>query len=328
MLTFLYPALLWTSPLPLLMGWLNHKWRHPDGAAIYHPHGALIAELQGEMPLRRSVNWGIWISISLLLLATAGPRWNDQDDPALTMGRNIMLAIDVSGSMRALTDDGTGQGISRLDRVKAAVRTLLKANPRDRFGIIVFADHAMTYLPISRDHALVAEQLNELGNDIAGERTAIGDAVALASAQLSRFDARSRILILLSDGSNTAGEIAPLKALQTARRDGVRIFSVAVGSDGLVPYPQGPAKPAIAARLPVDRELMTQLAERTGGVFQQASTPSDLENIINNINGLTTTPTKENETFAARELYVIPLLLAVAVYVWSGIFGRRNRILP
>jgi len=320
--------MLWALPLPILMGWLRYRQTATEGAAIFHPHSALISALAGETQVRRPSNWGIWVAICLLLVATAGPRWHDQDDSALTMGRNIMLAIDVSGSMRVLADDGTGQGISRLDRVKTAVRTLLDANPRDRFGIIVFADHAMTYLPISRDHALVAEQLNELGEDIAGERTAIGDAVALASAQLSRYDARSRILILLSDGSNTAGEVAPLKALQTARRDGVRIFSVAVGSDGLVPYPQGPAKPAIAARLPVDRELMTQLAEQTGGVSQQARTLSDLGDIVNNINRLTTIPLKENETYAARELYVIPLLLAVLLYVWPTIFGHRNRVLP
>lgn len=327
MLNFLHPAMLWALPLPILMGWLRYRQTATEGAAIFHPHSALISELAGETQVRRPNDWGLWVAICLLLVATAGPRWSGWGDAALGPGRNIMLAIDVSGSMRALTDDGSGRGISRLDRVKDAVRTLLDANPRDRFGIIVFANHAMTYLPMSRDHALVKEQLNELGNDIAGERTAIGDAIALASTQLARYDARSRILIMLSDGANTAGETDPLTALEMAETKGVRIFSVGVGSDGLVPYPQGPAKPAIAANLPVDRALMSQLALQTGGAFQQGDTPKQLENIIKKINGLSAIPIKGDEIDTGHELYAIPLLIAVAVYAVSMLIGR-SRTLP
>ncbi len=320
-LAFSEPQLLWLLPVALIVGFLSRRrWQPLARQAIYHPQAALLARLgrassSSPSPL-------LVAAILLALLAISGPYWRGLSTTEPTLARNIMLAIDVSGSMRALSESPSGAPpASRLDIVRQAAKRLVGANPQDRFGIIVFADEAVTLLPLNNDHRLVETMISNLKPGLLGERTALGDAIALASEQLRRVASDSRLLILFSDGRHTAGTLSPDLAVTLAEASGMRIFTVAIGHSGPVFFPRGPMKSAELTRLPLAEELLADLATRTRGHYYRSDDLASLERILADISQLARVE-QTTETAAGPSL-VGPLLLG-SLFLLSGHFWRRH----
>ncbi len=307
-------------PLVLLLG----RRRSPPGPlaarALFHPEARLIAGLAGSRPAR-DPDWPVRIALIAALLALAGPRLTFESTPETRPGRNIVLAIDVSGSMRALTETMLdGEPASRLDLVRAVSKRLVRERPDDRFGIVTFADEAVVYLPLSDDNALAERLLDDLGPGLVGERTALGDAVALACRLLGTMAGRSRLLLIFSDGRNTAGTMSPTLARRLAEALDVRIYAIGVGRPGPALFPRGPAKRPLTAELAPDTATLSALAEGTGGRRFEADDLEGLESIMETIDREATDPLpRASETVADDRLVdglLVLSLLALGVAVW------------
>lgn len=319
---FEFASFLWLLALPLpflVWRWLRRRAPRRQ-AALFHPHAQLLAQLAAELPTRaRRWPW-LWLAgCMLLILALARPQWvtlHPDDYP----GRDLMFAVDVSGSMRAEDFVVDGRRVNRLDMVKAIVDRLLAQRPGDRAGLIVFGDDAFTLSPVTHDLALVRSLLHDVKNGIAGERTALGDAMALAVKRLRDRPPQSRVLFLFTDGTNTAGQFSPADALALARQYKVRIYTVGVGRSGIVAYPGGPSGDTIASELPLDETLLQQIATETGGRYYRVQHSDDAKAILADIEKLETVDIHVENIGEHADWYWLPLLLGLILLL----FARRR----
>jgi Ca-activated chloride channel homolog len=321
---FEFASFLWLLALPLpflVWRWLRRRTPRKQ-AALFHPHAQLLAQLAAELPTRaRRWPW-LWLAgCMLLILALARPQWvilHSDDYP----GRDLMFAIDVSGSMRAEDFVVDGHRVNRLDMVKAIVDRLLAQRPGDRAGLIVFGDDAFTLTPVTRDLALVRSMLHDIKNGIAGERTALGDAMALAVKRLRERPPQSRVLFLFTDGTNTAGQFSPADALELAKQYKIRIYTVGIGRSGIVAYPGGPSGGTIASELPLDETLLQQIATETGGRYYRVKHSDDAKAILADIEKLETVNIHLRNVGEHADWYWLPLLLGLILLF----FARRRRV--
>lgn len=312
---FEFASLAWllALPLPLLL-WRWWQRRPPRRqTALFHPHAELLAQLAAELPTRaRRWPW-LWLAgCMLLILALARPQWitlHPDDYP----GRDLMFAIDVSGSMRAEDFAIANRPASRLDLVKITVDKLLAQRKGDRAGLIIFGDDAYTLTPVTHDLALVRTILHDIRNGIAGEKTALGDAVALAVKRLRDRPPQSRVLFLFTDGTNTAGHFNPADALALAKQYKVRIYAVGIGRSGKVAYPGGESGETIAAELPLDETLLRQFAQESGGRYYRVQRSEDLAPILSDIEKLETVDIHLDKIGEHADWYWLPLVLGLGL---------------
>jgi Ca-activated chloride channel family protein len=303
MLSMATPLWLLALPLPWLAWWLGRRRRAASrgASALYHPQAELLARLSRET--RGRLPWLWLLGCSLLLLALTRPQWLDDEH----QGRNFLLAIDISSSMKAQDFFVDGRAVNRLDAVKYVARNFIEQRRGDRIGLLVFADDAYTLVPLSGDLGLVRHQLDQIDQGMAGQKTALGQAIALGVKRLERQDAHSRNLILLSDGSNTAGDIHPLNALQIAKLKGVKIYTIGVGNPGKVLFQRGPVEQPDYVAVPLDEKLLKQLATETGGHYYNAGNTEALEQIMADIEQQETVPLRQTGS-PPVEWYLAPLL--------------------
>jgi Ca-activated chloride channel family protein len=312
---FEFATLLWLLALPLpILVWRWLQRRAPRRApALFHPHAQLLAQLAAELPTRaRRLPW-LWLAgCMLLILALARPQWvtlHPDDYP----GRDLMFAIDVSGSMRAEDFIIDGQRVSRLALVKDTVDNLLAQRKGDRAGLIIFGDDAYTLTPVTHDLALLRNVLHDIRNGIAGEKTALGDAVALAVKRLRGRPPQSRILFLFTDGANTAGQFSPADALALAKQYQVRIYTVGIGKSGKVAYPGGESGEIISSELPLDENLLRQLATESGGHYYRVKSGDDVKTILADIEKLETVDIHLDKIGEHADWYWLPLVLGLVL---------------
>ncbi len=247
----------------------------------------------------------------LLIIALSRPQWLHNDSKG--QGRDFMLAVDLSGSMRALDYSADNIEISRLEMLKRAVSEFLDNRHGDRAGLIVFADDAFTMAPITSDLGLIKTLVQQLRNGIAGEKTALGTAIMLAVKRLQDHKHPSRTLILFTDGSNTAGTIQAIDAALLAKKHNIKIYTVGIGSHGEVPFPRGPVEPQEMAKLPPDEATLKAIAAATGGHYYHAANIQEMQNIIDTIERLETLPVDQNPLIKRYELYTFPLMAAMVL---------------
>lgn len=319
MFEFGAPAWLILLPLPFLM-WRLHRGRRDEDVLI-HPLTPLVAALQTSAN-RRIASQALWLAgCALLIFAMARPQWLDSSAARLDPGHNIVFAIDVSGSMRALDYTVDGQRISRLDMVKRSLRRFLDNSSELRAAIIVFADDAFTLLPLTHDLTLAAEMSAEIDNSLAGERTAIGNAVALAVERLEQTPGAARVLVLLSDGTDTGGTVRPADAAELAHTHGVRIHTVAFGSTGRVAFPLGNGE-VIYRELPPDSATLEALANRTGGSHFSVREASDMDAILARIHDME--KTRIPVPAQAWQWYWLPAALGLLCLLHAEYSRRRE----
>ena len=333
---FAYPWLLAALPVPWLIWVLRRRipWHRlqrrsskpPPG--VLHPQAELLHTLASERGSWRSRLPWLWaIGCGLLIAAIARPVWVGKTGPEWHSGRDMMLAMDLSGSMRALDYKVDGKTISRLDMAKRMVDKFLATRQGDRLGLIVFADDAYTLVPITSDIPLIRKTVRQLGHGAIGEKTALGPAIALAVQRLKERQPAARILVILTDGSDTVGEISPKTATLLAKHFHVHIYTIGVGTDKEVLFPKGPVIPPELTHLPLDEDLLRGIAERTGGRYFPVTRSGDVKNIIQTIDDLETIPIADQDIPDRAEWYWLPLAAGLLLLLAHHL-RRQSEALP
>ena len=320
MMRFEYPwALLLLLLIPALMVW---RWRRPDT----QPAAVLWGTLKG---LPAPGPWGAlvlfvrtlpWVALVFATIALARPQQGVEQSEVDSKGVDIVLAIDISPSMRA-EDMGGGD---RLDLAKNTARDFVRGRPHDRIGIVGFAATAFTQCPLTLDHDTLADLLGGLDFGLADDGTAIGMGLATAVQRLRESHSPSKVVVLLTDGENNRGAIDPLTAADLAHAMGVKVYTVLVGRASMVPVETvDPVLGRTVTMQPVDVDSapLIEIAKRTGGRFFQAGDAATLTNIYAEIDRLERAPIRALVYREYRDLG--PLLLAFAAAA-LGLFMVSN----
>ena len=292
MIEWVWPQLLALAPAPLLVRWLAPALSHSQ-AALWVPDLAAFSlkEQEGLSRGRRRPRWLLfilWLAWLGLVAAAARPQWTGEPVSLPSTGRDLMLAVDISGSMGTEDMQLQDQFVDRLAVVKQVVTDFIGQRQGDRVGLILFGANAYLQAPLTFDLATVNQLLQEAPVGIAGGKTAIGDAIGLAVKRLREHTAGERVLILLTDGANNAGEVPPIKAAELAGADQVRIHTIGVGADEMrLPGIFG----ALGSRLvnpsaELDEETLTAIAAATGGRYFRARNTQQLLEIYDIIDAL------------------------------------------
>jgi Ca-activated chloride channel family protein len=302
------------GPCLLLVGW----WRERHGGAVVFPGAARIAGLRPGWRVRLRHLPLLLAALGLVTgaLALARPQEGSLRQDVTTQGVDIVVSLDVSGSMAA--EDF--QPRNRLEVAKGVVSDFVQRRRTDRIGLVVFAGKSLTKSPPTTDAAVLLRQLEDVRLDMLPDGTAIGSGLATSLTRLRKSKARSRVIVLVTDGANNAGEIDPATATDLARAMEVRVYTVLVGRGGEVPMPvsmQDPftgqvVKRTVNVRVDVDDELLRTVARRTGGEFFRAEDPAALRGIFAEIDRLERSEIRLTAYRRYRELFP-PVLRAAAV---------------
>ena len=268
----------------------------------------------------------LWLGWALMVTALARPQMIGEPISFPTSGRDLMLAVDISGSMSTEDMALRGEQVTRLAVVKAVVRDFISRRTGDRVGLVLFGTNAYVQAPLTFDLGTIEQLLIEAPVGIAGGKTAIGDAIGLAVKRLRDRPAASRVLVLLTDGSNNVGEIAPLKAAELARDIGVRVHTIGVGADEMeISSLFGFGRRMVNPSADLDEAALREIADTTGGRYFRAADTQALVGIYDEIAKLE--PVEQDpETFRpVKALYFWPLGLSVFVFLVLLLMVSRTR---
>ncbi|MEM6629441.1 MAG: VWA domain-containing protein [Bacteroidota bacterium] len=248
----------------------------------------ILAGLKGyRNPVRGFIKKNLFIlraiALGFLILALARPQTSFNEEEVSTEGIDIVIALDVSGSMLARDFQP-----DRLEAAKKKAEDFLDSRKNDRIGLVVFAGESFTQCPLTIDHQVVKKLLSEIKNGLIEDGTAIGMGLATSISRLKESETQSKVVILLTDGVNNAGFIDPLTAVEAALEYGIRVYTIAVGRRGTAPYPvQTPFGTTYQnMEVEIDEELLQQIASETGGKYFRATNNQALENVYKEIDDL------------------------------------------
>ncbi|CAM2906313.1 TPA: VWA domain-containing protein [Legionella pneumophila] len=249
----------------------------------------------------------VWV---LLVIALSGPRWVGEPKPVAREGYNIMMVLDLSGSMEITDMLLHGRPVSRLLVVKRAAEQFVEDRVGDRIGLILFGTRAYLQTPLTYDRHSVLMRIDDATAGLAGKTTSIGDAVGLAVKRLQDVPSKGRVIILLTDGANNSGVLAPLKAAELAKQDGIKIYTIGLGSEA---DPRALTSdffaPTLSAEL--DEKTLEEMAKMTGGRYFRATDPESLQSIYQTINQLETVKQEQATVRPQKEYY--PWFVAFAL---------------
>lgn len=322
---FAWPWLLLAIPLPLLARVLMPARANPQ-PALRVPWGERLRRVASGGVLEvgsRGFPWMAMLAWCLLCVAAARPQQLGPPIAPPQVGRDMMLAVDLSASMGEEDMELGGRLVDRLTAAKAVLADFLDRRVGDRIGLVVFGDRAFALTPLTLDRDSVRQQLDASVVGLAGRATALGDAIALSTKRLQQQRTEQRVLIVLTDGVNTAGVLEPAKAAQIARDAGVRIHAIAFGGEG------GGALSLFGLRLPaggdeVDEAGLQKIAQLTGGRFFRARDTEALAGIYAEIDALEPVKRQGQAVRPKIERYPWPLGLALAVGVLALLLRRRG----
>ncbi len=320
MFSFAWWWLLALLPLPLLVRWLLPAAPARQEAALQIP---FFEQMQG-LPAANSgsLRASNWLFAALmwcaLVLAVMRPQWlGEVIDTPLT-GRDLMLGLDISQSMRERDFQLNNKSVERLDAAKTVAAEFIAKRQGDRVGLILFGDNAQVQTPLTYDLETVQHFLRESIVGLIGRSTAIGDAIGLAVKRLRQRPAESRVFILLTDGANTAGAVAPIDAARIAADNDVRIHTIGVGAEQVTV--RGVFGPRVVnPSRSLDEETLTQIADLTGGRYFRARNTREMLDIYDEINRLEPSEIDGTQQRPLTELYIWPLsvaLLLSALIAW------------
>ncbi|MGB0723112.1 MAG: vWA domain-containing protein [Gammaproteobacteria bacterium] len=319
-----WPIALLALPLPwLVRRFVRARSTGSDSAALGVRVPGLPDSLYASRPGRALTNAFPWLSLVawvVLLFAVARPQWVGTPQPLPAQGRDLMLAVDISGSMEEADYVLGNQRVTRLDAVKAVAARFIEQRVGDRLGLILFGGQAYLQTPLTHDRQTVANMLLEAEVGLAGKATAIGDAIGLSLKRLKDLDSDSRVLILLTDGENTAGAVSPREAAELAADNGIRIYTIGLGGGARGPFGIFPGTSGL------DETLLNKIAEETGGRYFRANDTGGLLQVYEALDRL---EPREDEQLVFRpvtELYHWPL--GLAVLIWLAGVGLARVHLP
>lgn len=254
----------------------------------------------------------------LLLLAASNPVWIDKAIPLKQQGRNLFLAVDISGSMQTKDMQYRGENVSRLATIKAIAKQFIKERPVDRFGLILFGSKAYLQTPLTHDHKTISNMLDDATPGLAGTRTAIGDAIALAIKRLKDNRHHNNVLILLTDGQNNAGHVLPTEAAKLAAQQKIKIYTIGLGANQLL-VPTLFGNRTINPSADLDASMLKQIAQLTGGEFFRATSPAELQATYQSIDKLEPSPSKGLILHPRKTLFYWPLMIGLLISIWLAL---------
>jgi Ca-activated chloride channel family protein len=275
----------------------------------------------GERPLYSHIPQALRIAcLVLLVFAAARPQLYNVSREIRSPGVDIMLCLDTSGSMQALDFELDGEPVDRLTAVKKVVSDFIKKRETDRIGLVVFGEEAFTQSPLTMDKGLLLGLTEKMTIGMAGDRTAIGSAIAIGGKRLKDLDAKSKILILLTDGRHNAGDVTPEQAAEAVRALGVKIYTIGAGGPGPAPFKVRTifGERIVHQRVDLDEQTLKKVARIGEGKYFRAADSNQLAEIYDIIDRQEKTEVKVKEFFHFRELYhyfLIPCLMLLGMEI-------------
>lgn len=321
-----WPWLLALAPLPLLMVFIAPKKRIEAALRVpFYQHASQLAQQSkpgiSKRPAKLLALWLMWLCC---LLAATNPQWVGEPTSMPSSGRDLLIAVDISGSMEQTDMAIAGSRVTRLMAVKKVIGDFVVRRNSDRLGLILFGAQAYLQAPLSYDCKTVNQLLQEAQIGFAGRETAIGDAIGLAVKRLRDRPASSRVLVLLTDGANTSGELSPDKATELAQQAKIKIYTIAFGAESMeVPGIFGSR--TVNPSRDLDEPTMINIAEKTGGEYFRARNLEELDNIHRELDRLEPIE-METQTFRpVQTLFYWPLatafllsLFIACLHIWQG----------
>ncbi len=325
---FKTPLILLLIPIVLVLLWL--QYRRKQEAAFTFSSLSLVKDFARSWKMRFSFIPSLLRVLALLLVvvALAGPRQVLEESQITTEGIDIVLSLDCSGSMAAEDFTINGQRLNRLEIIKKVVDEFIKQRKYDKLGLVVFGARAYTICPLTSDHQWLSANLDRVKIGIVEDGTAIGSGIASAVGRLKQSQAKSKVIVLLTDGMNNAGKMDPLEAAKTAKALGVKIYTIGAGTKGLAPFPVTDVfgrKFYQNVQIDIDEDTLTKIAQMTGGQYFRATDTESLRQIYQQIDKLEKTKIEEKGYKQYQELFVVFLtaaliLILVEVVLINSIF--------
>lgn len=325
---FEYPALLWLLVIPAFMlvhyVYIEVSGRRPHlrvpDIKFWKAGGRSVLGVIRHLPFLLRT-----IALVMIIIAIARPRSSTKMDKIDTEGIDIVLAMDVSTSMlaRDFTPD-------RISAAKDIAIEFISQRPSDRMGIVVFAGESYTQCPLTTDRATLINLMKEIETGLIEDGTAIGNGLATAVARMQNSDAKSRVVILLTDGVNNSGEITPQTAADIAKTYGIRVYTIGVGANGTAPYPvMTPWGVQMQnVEVEIDENLLKNIAETTGGRYFRATDNTKLSEIYSEINKMEKARTTIDSFPIYKELFTGFALIALACLLLEVLTSFILRRLP
>ena len=319
---FEYPGLLWLLVIPAILVvhyiYLELAQRHPhlrvSSSVPWTVYGTSFMAVLRHLPFLLRT-----FALVMIVIAIARPRSSTEMERIDTEGIDIVLAMDVSTSMlaRDLTPD-------RINASKDIAIEFISQRPSDRMGIVVFAGESFTQCPLTTDRATLINLMKEIQTDLIEDGTAIGNGLATAVARMKDSDAKSRVVILLTDGVNNRGEISPQMAAEIAKTYGIRVYTIGVGKEGMAPYPvMTPWGVEVQnVKVEIDEKLLSEIAESTGGRYFRATDNTKLAEIYSEINKMEKARTTVDSFPVYKELFGLYALLALLALLLEFFIDR------
>jgi len=324
MFEFTYLWMFLLLPLPLLARYLlNAQKRSYTEVWIPLAHG--ITAQQEEIQASRInsiIPWIVWL---LLLCALAKPIWFGEPIRLQQESRDMIVSLDLSGSMQEVDMPLNGKTVDRLTLVKSLLNDFIELRNGDRLGLILFADHAYLQTPLTFDLQTIKQMVSETELGLVGRQTAIGESIGLAIKRFVENKNEQRVLILLTDGANTAGVIDPLQAAKQAAKNNITIYTIGIGADEM--YRRtffGSQRVNPSADL--DEKALTEIANITGGQYFRARSQQELQKIYQQLNALEPIESDFLEFRPEKNLFYWPLSLAtLIIFLFSFYLKLRGR---
>ena len=323
---FEYPKLLWLLAIPALL-LLHYLWMEIRGRRPHLRVSTAAPWLKGgtsALAVIRHLPFALRLAaLTLIIVAIARPRSSTEIEKIDTEGIDIVLAMDVSTSMLARD--------FKPDRISAAKDIAIEfiaERPSDRMGIVVFAGESYTQCPLTTDRATLINMMKEVQTGLIEDGTAIGNGLATAVARMKDSDAKSRVVILLTDGVNNSGEIAPQTAAEIAKTYGIRVYTIGVGANGMAPYPvMTPwGMDVQQMQVEIDEKLLQEIADLTGGRYFRATDNTKLSEIYSEINKMEKARTTIDSFPVYKELfgkYALAALICLLLELLIRVAIRR-----
>jgi Ca-activated chloride channel family protein len=327
MIRFLQPEWFWAfAALPLVILW---RGRRGPVAAVEYSDISLARDVARRT--RSRIGGVVWllpiVAAALMVVGLARPQRTHSSTEVTANGIDIVLGLDVSGSMQALDFTVDNYRVNRIAVVKSVVSKFIDERPNDRIGLIAFAAAPYIVSPLTLDHDWLLQNLDRVNVGIGDDGTAIGSAIAAAVNHLRTTKAKSKVVILLTDGVNNSGKISPLAAAEAARALGVKVYTIGVGVRGKAPIPvrdEAGRVHVIMANVDVDEKTLQAVANETGGQFYRATDTNSLQKIYEQINRYETSAQTIQKFEHVEELYKWPLFPSLG-FLGLGVLLQQTR---